>query len=137
MVESDRGQLDPTILLGFQAAVEDDLANRPSHHDTEEEHEHEEEITSTHVVLNRTFEPNALQNQLQALATEQNIYRIKGFVAVTNKPMRLVLQGVGTRFDQFYDRPWQPEEIQQTQLVFIGRSLNPNAIESQLAALPS
>ena len=137
IVTSDRGQLDPAILLGFQAAVEDDLANRPSHHDTEEDHEHEEEITSTHVVLNRTFEPNALQNQLQVLASEQDIYRIKGFVAVANKPMRLVLQGVGMRFDQFYDRLWQPEEIQQTRLVFIGRSLNPGAIESQLVALPS
>lgn len=136
IVTSDRGQLDPTILLGFQAAVEDDLANRPSHHDTEEDHEHEEEITSTHVVLNRTFEPNALQNQLQALAAEQDIYRIKGFVAIANKPMRLVLQGVGMRFDQFYDRLWQPEETQQTRLVFIGRSLNPSAIESQLVALP-
>jgi cobalamin biosynthesis protein CobW len=137
IVKSDRGQLDPTILLGFQAAVEDDLANRPSHHDTEEDHEHEAEITSTHVVLNRTFEPIALQNQLQALATEQDIYRIKGFVAVANKPMRLVLQGVGTRFDQFYDRLWQPEETQQTRLVFIGRSLDRQAIESQLVALPN
>lgn len=137
MVTSDRGQIDPTILLGFQAAAEDDLSNRPSHHDTEEDHEHEEEITSTHVVLNRTFEPNALQNQLQVLAKEQDIYRIKGFVAVANKPMRLVLQGVGTRFDQFYDRLWQPEEMPQTRLVFIGRSLNPTTIESQLVALPN
>lgn len=137
MVTSDRGQIDPTVLLGFQAAAEDDLSNRPSHHDTEEDHEHEEEITSTHVVLNRTFEPTALQNQLQVLAEAQDIYRIKGFVAVANKPMRLVLQGVGTRFDQFYDRLWQPEEIPQTRLVFIGRSLNHTAIASQLVALPS
>ena len=136
IVKSDRGQLDASILLGFQAAVEDDLSNRPSHHDTEEDHEHEEEITSTHIILNRTFEPDALQNQLQALAKEQDIYRIKGFVAVANKPMRLVLQGVGMRFDRFYDRLWQPEEMPQTRLVFIGRSLNPNAIESQLVTLP-
>ncbi|MGL5924010.1 GTP-binding protein, partial [Chroococcidiopsis sp.] len=54
-----------------------------------------------------------------------------------NKPMRLVLQGVGTRFDQFYDRLWQPEEMPQTRLVFIGRSLNPTTIESQLVALPN
>jgi cobalamin biosynthesis protein CobW len=137
IVKSDRGQLDASILLGFQAAVEDDLSNRPSHHDPEEDHEHEEEITSTHIILNRTFEPNALQNQLQALAKEQDIYRIKGFVAVANKPMRLVLQGVGMRFDRFYDRLWQPEEMPQTRLVFIGRSLNSHAIESHLAVLPS
>ncbi len=40
-----------------------------------------------------------------------------------NKPLRLVMQGVGTRFEQFYDRPWQAEEVQHTSLVFIGRDL--------------
>jgi cobalamin biosynthesis protein CobW len=87
--------------------------------------------------LNRTFEPTALQKQLQQLAQEQDIYRIKGFVAVPNKSMRLVLQGVGTRFEQFYDRPWQPDELRQTRLVFIGRDLNQAAIKSQLVSLPS
>ncbi|MBD1891316.1 cobalamin biosynthesis protein CobW [Coleofasciculus sp. FACHB-SPT9] len=136
MVPSDRGKLDPEVLLGFQSAVEDNLDNRPSHHDTEEDHDHDEEITSTQVILNRAFDPQKLQKQLEALVQQQEIYRIKGFVAVPNKAMRLVLQGVGTRFDQFYDRPWQPEETRQTQLVFIGQKLNSDEIESQLAALP-
>ncbi len=136
MVASDRGQLNPDLLLGFQAAVEDNLASRPSHHDTEEDHDHDDQITSTQVILNRTFEPASLQKQLQQLVQEQEIYRIKGFVAVPNKSMRLVLQGVGTRFEQFYDRPWQPNE-QQTRLVFIGRELNSAAIESQLVSLPN
>ncbi|MBD1895170.1 cobalamin biosynthesis protein CobW [Coleofasciculus sp. FACHB-129] len=136
MVPSDRGKLDPEVLLGFQSAVEDNLDNRPSHHDTEEDHDHDEEITSTQVILNRTFDPQKLQEQLEALVQQQEIYRIKGFVAVPNKAMRLVLQGVGTRFDQFYDRPWQPQETRQTQLVFIGQKLNSDEIESQLAALP-
>lgn len=135
MVASDRGKLDPGILLGFQAAVEDNLAARPSHHDTEADHDHDDEITSTHLILNRAFEPATLQNQLQQLVKEQDIYRIKGFVAVPNKSMRLVLQGVGTRFDQFYDRLWQPDETRQTRLVFIGRNLNSTEIESQLIAL--
>ena len=134
MVPAIAGQLAPDVLLGFQAAVEENLAARPSHHDTEEDHDHDDEITSAHLILNRAFDPQKLQNQLQLLAQEQEIYRIKGFVAVPNKSMRLVLQGVGTRFDQFYDRPWQPQEPQQTQLVFIGRALNPAKIESQLVA---
>jgi cobalamin biosynthesis protein CobW len=119
----------------LHAAVEDNLDSRPSHHDTEEEHEHDEEIISTHVILDRAFDPEKLQQQLQAIAQQQEIYRIKGFVAVPNKAMRLVMQGVGTRFDQFYDRPWQPEEPRQTRLVFIGRDLKSSEIESQLVAL--
>ena len=137
IVKCDRKGLDPSIFLGLQAAVEDNLDNRPSHHDTEEDHDHDDEITSTHVILNRSFNPTTLQAQLAQLAQEQDIYRIKGFVSVPNKSMRLVLQGVGTRFEQFYDRPWQQDELQQTRLVFIGRKLNPVAIESQLAAIPA
>ena len=124
------------MLLGFNAAVEADLAARPSHHDSEEDHDHDDEITSTYCVLQRTFDPDKLQNQLKALVQEQEIYRIKGFVAVPNKSMRMVLQGVGARFDQFYDRPWQPDESQETRLVFIGRDLNAGQIEAQLASLP-
>ncbi|MBV8882397.1 MAG: cobalamin biosynthesis protein CobW [Chroococcidiopsidaceae cyanobacterium CP_BM_RX_35] len=137
IVPALNGQIDSSVLLGFQAAVEEDLAARPSHHDTEANHEHDEEIASTHLVLPRSFDPESLKNRLQTLAQQQEIYRVKGFVAVPNKSMRLVLQGVGTRFEQFYDRPWRPEEPQQTQLVFIGRALNPSEIESQLVALPS
>jgi len=136
IVPALKGQIDSSVLLGFQAAVEEDLAARPSHHDTEEDHNHDDAIASTHLILHRSFDPTALQDQLQKLVQQQEIYRIKGFVAVPNKSMRLVLQGVGTRFEQFYDRPWQPEEPQQTQLVFIGRALNPSEIESELAALP-
>ncbi|MEA5564504.1 cobalamin biosynthesis protein CobW [Anabaena sp. UHCC 0399] len=132
MVESDRGQLDPSILLGWQSAVEDNLDSRPSHHDTEEDHDHDDEINSTHVVLDRAFDPEKLQKQLEALVHQQEIYRIKGFVAVENKPMRLVMQGVGNRFEKFYDRPWQLTEARQTRLVFIGRNLNSTEIESHL-----
>jgi cobalamin biosynthesis protein CobW len=135
IVESDRGTLDPSILLGLQAAVEDNLDSRPSHHDTEEDHDHDDEITSTHLILDRTFDPEKLQQKLETLAHQQEIYRIKGFVAVPNKPMRLVMQGVGTRFDKFYDRPWKPQEARQTRLVFIGRDLKSSEIESQLVAL--
>lgn len=136
IVTSQRGQLDPNILLGFQAAVEDHLAERPSHHDLEEDHDHDDDITSTHVVLERTFDPDMLRKQLERLVQQQEIYRIKGFVAVPRKSMRLVIQGVGTRFEQFYDRPWFAEEVPQTRLVFIGRAIDPNQIQSQLAAVP-
>jgi cobalamin biosynthesis protein CobW len=137
IVSSQQGQLAPDLLLGFQAAVEENLDSRPSHHDFEEDHDHDDEITSTHLVFDRPFDPEILRQQLEAIVQEQEIYRIKGFVAVSQKPMRLVVQGVGTRFDQFYDRPWQPDEARQTRLVFIGRALNFDQIKSQLATLPS
>jgi cobalamin biosynthesis protein CobW len=132
IVESSSGQIAPSILLGLNAAVEDNLDTRPSHHDIEEEHDHDDEINSAHLIIDRVFDPQKLLHQLEELVKQQEIYRIKGFVAVPNKSMRLVIQGVGNRFDQYYDRPWQPEEARQTRLVFIGRDLESSKIESQL-----
>ncbi|MBD2138141.1 cobalamin biosynthesis protein CobW [Anabaena sp. FACHB-1237] len=135
ILSSDYGKLDPSILLGIEAAVEDDLESRPSHHDTEEDHAHDDQINSTHVILDCTFDPEKLEQTLKNITETQEIYRIKGFVAVHNKPMRLVMQAVGNRFDKFYDRLWKPGENKQTQLVFIGRDLKLSEIESQLIAL--
>jgi cobalamin biosynthesis protein CobW len=126
------GEINPDILLGFNAAVEDNLAARPSHHDTEEEHDHDDDINSVYFIAEREFEPQNLVKQLQKLIEEQEIYRIKGFVAVPNKSMRLVLQGVGSRIEHFYDRPWQNSELRETKLVFIGRELEQSKIHSFL-----
>ncbi len=127
------GEINPNLLLGFNAAVEDNLDNRPSHHDTEEDHDHDDEINSVQFISEQEFEPKALISKLQTLVQTQEIYRIKGFVNVPNKPMRMVLQGVGNRFDSFYDRLWQTTELRQTRLVLIGRQLDRDKIEMAIA----
>lgn len=124
--------LNNELLLGFNAAVEDDLDQRPSHHDHEEEHDHDDEIDSTYVLLDHACDPDKLRQQLEAIVLDQEVYRIKGFVFVANKSMRMVVQGVGKRFEQFYDRPWTIDEHRQTKLVFIGRNLDRARIEVQL-----
>ena len=134
IVTSDRGIVDVDTILGLNAAVEDHLEQRPSHHDTEEDHDHDDDINSINLVIDREFEPEQLRQQLELLVTEQEIYRIKGFVAVPHKPMRLVIQGVGKRFEQFYDRPWRTDERRETKLVFIGHSIDPESIATALSA---
>jgi cobalamin biosynthesis protein CobW len=135
IIPCKNGEIDPHILLGFNAAVEDNLDTRPSHHDSEEEHEHDDDINSVQVIVDRAFEPNILKEKLEKLVQQQEIYRVKGFVNVANKQMRLVLQGVGNRFDSFYDRPWLSEEMRQTRLVFIGRNLDRYQIERAIFEL--
>ena len=63
-----------------------------------------------------------------------DILRLKGFAAVTGKPMRLTLQAVGPRVDTYFDQPFgtQPRE---TRLVVIGQAgLDRAAIEAALCA---
>lgn len=128
----DDVDLPNDLLLGFNAAVEDHLADRPSHHDEEEDHDHDEEIDSTHIVLDASFDPVLLREGLEQIVLEQEVYRVKGFVSVPDKAMRLVVQGVGSRFEDFYDRSWKPEEPRLTKLVFIGKQLNRSQIENTL-----
>ncbi len=132
VVPCDRGQIDSQVLLGFNAAVEDDLDQRPSHHNHEADHDHDDNISSISLVLDSTIDPQALVRRLGRLVKEHEIYRIKGFVDVVNKPMRLVLQGVGHRFETFYDRPWQAGDIRQTRLVIIGHALDQGALSAAL-----
>ncbi|KST67554.1 cobalamin biosynthesis protein CobW [Mastigocoleus testarum] len=132
IVPCDHGEINTDLLLGFNAAVEDNLKNRPSHHDHEEEHEHDDGINSVEFVLDQGFEPKVLINKLQELVQQEEIYRIKGFINVPQKPMRMILQGVGNRFDSFYDRMWLDEEPRQTRLVFIGRELQAAKVEKAI-----
>ena len=131
------GQISPDILLGFNAAVEDDLDSRPSHHDHhgehDHDHEHDDHLTSIAWKSEAGFDPKSLIKHLQWITESQDVFRIKGFVNVPGKPMRLVVQGVGSRFDYFFDRPWRPDELRQTKLVFIGNEVDRAQINAVLA----
>jgi cobalamin biosynthesis protein CobW len=126
--------VSPDLLLGFNAAVEDNLDSRPSHHDHEHDHDHDDDIVAIPIVLDQGFDPKQLMQTLEQLAASHEIYRIKGFVDVPGKAMRLVVHGVGQRFDSFFDRPWQPTEPRQTRLVVIGKDLEAEAIREAIAA---
>jgi cobalamin biosynthesis protein CobW len=132
IVPCHQGEIDSNVLLGFNAAVEENLEHRPSHHDHEAEHDHDDGINSIQLTLDQSFDPKVLTQKLSQLVQQQEIYRIKGFVHVPNKPMRMVLQGVGNRFDSFYDRLWLEDEPRQTRLVFIGRELSSDPIEQAI-----
>ena len=76
-----------------------------------------------------------LVRQLSPIIEQHDILRLKGFVAVAGKPMRLVVQAVGTRIDHYFDREWQAGESRQSRLVVIGlHGLNKSEIEKAVQA---
>ncbi|MGB3616039.1 MAG: cobalamin biosynthesis protein CobW [Elainellaceae cyanobacterium] len=135
-----QGRITPDLLLGLDAEVERHLDERSYHghdhadddHHDHDHHDHDERITSVQITLDASIEPSQLIAKLQQFGKIHKLYRVKGFVNVPQKPMRLVLQGVGQRFDSFYDRLWQPGETRQTRLVLIGEQLDSAAIYSAL-----
>ena len=119
VVEVQNGKVSVSVLLGLGAAAEADLESRPSHHDLEGEHDHED--FDTFVVDVPSFAtPKELIERIAKATGAHDILRVKGFVEITGKPMRLLVQGVGARIQHQFDRPWRPGEARRGRLVVIG-----------------
>ena len=113
------GKVDPAALLGLGVGTEDDIANRHTRHDDEPEHDHDD-FDSFVVALPEISHPAALAARVAAIAEGFEVLRVKGFAAIANKPMRLLLQAVGARVTHQYDRPWNASEAREGRLVIIG-----------------
>lgn len=120
VVETQGAQLDPAVLLGLGAAAEADLAARPTHHDAEAEHDHDDFETFI-LELPQVVRPEDILERIAQVAQAHDILRVKGFADVKGKPMRLLIQGVGNRVQQQYDRPWRADETRQGRIVVIGQ----------------
>ena len=126
------GKIDPGALLGLGIGTEDVIDSRRTHHDDEAEHDHDDFETFA-VALPEISDPAALAARVSALAAAHDVFRVKGFVAVKGKPMRLLLQAVGARVTHQYDRPWNASDRRQGQLVVIGlKGLDRDAVTRSL-----
>ncbi|MEM1431091.1 MAG: cobalamin biosynthesis protein CobW [Pseudomonadota bacterium] len=134
VVEVAEGAVDPRVILGLNAAAEDDMDARPSHHDGPHDHDHED-FESVVIDIPEIADPADLVVRIEHLAKSQNILRVKGYAAVQGKPMRLLVQAVGARVRHQYDRPWKPGEARAGRLVVIAEhdDINTGAIRSVLS----
>lgn len=133
MLPLSEGIIDARVVLGINAAAEDSLDARPSHHDGFEDHDHDDFDTIV-VDLPEQDDPAALAGKIEALANSQNILRVKGHVAVSGKPMRLLVQAVGPRVRHQFDRPWGAQP-RQSKLVVIAEKgdIDAAAVQAALA----
>jgi cobalamin biosynthesis protein CobW len=120
IVEVENGRVSPAILLGLGVAAEDDIANRKSHHDAEAEHDHDD-FESFVIDLRRFETPQILIAKIADASAKHDILRVKGFVEIAGKPMRLLIQGVGSRIQHRFDRAWHKDEDRRSRLVVIGQ----------------
>ena len=145
VVRASMGALPVDVLLGQGIGAESDLEARHEihhhhHHDDDEDdhdhaHEHgHDEFESFVVTRGEVADANAFAAQVADVIRAHDILRLKGFVAVTGKPMRQTLQAVGPRVDTYFDQPFGAAP-RETRLVVIGEAgLDQAAITAALQA---
>ena len=132
VVTTCNAAIDAAVLLGLDAAAEDDLDARPSHHDGEDDHDHDD-FESFAVILGAIGSPEELVARIEVAVAAHDILRLKGFAHVAGRDMRLVVQAVGSRIQTYYDREWRQGEPRETRLATIGlQGLDRAAIEAAI-----
>ncbi len=122
VINATHGNIDPAVLLGVGAGVEDVIDARWSHHDDADgEHDHDDFDTIV-VSLSDMADPAALDERIRGAAQAHDILRVKGFVHVPGKSMRHVVQAVGGRVQRYFDREWRDGETRESRLVVIGQT---------------
>lgn len=147
ILRAQGGQLALPALLGLAAASEATIDQRPDHHGSsnDPDHHHHDDFDSV-VVTGAPATREAAIAALGALVERHTIYRAKGFAALPGAPMRLVIQGVGRRFDSYFDRRWREDEMRDemghqartSRFVLIGEDLDQAVLQAAFdAALAS
>jgi cobalamin biosynthesis protein CobW len=133
VVAAEFGAVSPRVLLGLGAGAEDDLDARPSHHEADGDDHGHDDFESFVLDLEAVAVVEPLLERIRGLSAAHGVLRVKGFAAVTGKPLRHAVQAVADRVQGYYDRPWRPGEPRGSRLVVIGqRGLDRAAITAAL-----
>ena len=127
VLKSEMGVLPVDILLGQKAMAEDDLEDRHElhhhHHDHDDDHDddHDHDDFESFIISTGEIDnPEEFSKLILDVIRDHDILRLKGFVAVNGKPLRLTIQAVGPRIETYFDRVFKSSEKRETKLVVIG-----------------
>ncbi|WP_022940286.1 cobalamin biosynthesis protein CobW [Psychromonas hadalis] len=128
----NHGDVPLEVLIGINAQSEKGIDAIHNHHDHHHvhgaHHDHAHDHFDSVVISIGTVDSDKLTQCVEQLLREFNLFRIKGFASIKNKPMRQVLQAVGKRLETHFDRLWAADETPKTELVLIGKHLDEKAI---------
>ncbi|MGV0743761.1 CobW family GTP-binding protein [Mycolicibacterium sp. XJ870] len=96
------------------------------------DHQHDQTVTSVGIRLDGDVDVEKLNSWLGELLSTKgvDIFRSKGILALAEQSRQYVFQGVHMLFDGTEGRPWRDEESRTNRLVFIGRNLDRDELES-------
>ncbi len=150
VVRSRRGQLDAIVdaeewLQGRLAGMTPPPGPLPltpqgeggsgdGHRERPYGHEHAHDVTAVVLSHGGEMAPLLLRQWLDTLVATygDNLFRVKGLVALPGQAVRTVIQGVGASIEQSEGRAWGPE-ARTSRVVVIGRGLDRHTLEMSFA----
>jgi G3E family GTPase len=108
----------------------------PEFHDNYTSHPHDKSVSSLSFTYPGAVDLSAVQQWMGEILQHNgnDIYRMKGVLAVENADQKFVYQGVHMLFDGKFDEVWSSDEKQESRLVFIGKNLDKWALEEGFKA---
>lgn len=139
--ETTHSKVDLEEVLGIGAFELDKVVEMdPGFLDVDQEHQHDSSVTSVGIECEGECDIEKLEFWLSRLLREHgnDIFRSKGLLAIKGSPHRHVFQGVHMMLGMGssangYGRPWAPQEKRLNRLVFIGRSLDREELNSSFS----
>ncbi len=146
LVTSSYAEIDLSKILGIGAfestqklmeiGAEHDHHADEHHHDHDElDHDHDPSVSSVGIAVDGAVNLGDFHRWITKLRTEQadNLYRMKGVLAVADQDQRYVLQGVHSLVEFRASTSWG-NEPRSSKIVFIGRDLDRAALNQGFAA---
>ena len=136
--ETENSIIDPSELIGIGAFdLSQTLEMDPEFLDTDAEHEHDENVTSTSSKFEGELNVNKLERWIGELmqTKAEDLFRYKGVLAVKGMDQKFVFQGVHMLFGGDFNQEiglWKDDEKRECRFVFIGRNLDHAALEAGL-----
>ena len=122
IIENKNGGVDTSIILGLGLESEKDLQHRRSHHDNQSDHHDHEDFENFVLDIDSVEDEAFFVQKVQEFINNYSILRVKGHVVIKDKPMRFLIQAVGSRLRTQYDKMWEKGDDKRSRLVFITQS---------------
>ncbi len=135
IVRTQHGKVDLDAILEVGAfSLDRVLADDPEFLDPEAEHQHDLSVTSVGFEIEGDLDLERLNEWLSNLLRTKgtDIFRSKGILSVAGMDERYVFQGVHMLLDGQPQGTWPDNESRRNRLVFIGRNLDRDELETSL-----
>jgi len=135
IIRSSHAKVELDEILGIGAFnLAQTFAVAPNFLD-DHEHQHDPSLESVSFTYPGSFDRSRLDAHLKSLlkARGDDIFRLKGILAVAGEPNRVVLQAVHRLMELRVADPWGSRK-RESRIVFIGRKLDRNELDHALKA---